>query len=55
MFERLAGILIVIGALLLVLAAWIVFPAAGVAVAGVFCIWLSLGLTRIVRNDSENH
>jgi hypothetical protein len=55
MFERLAGLLIVIGALLVVLAAWMVFPPAGVATAGVFCIWLSFGLTRMIRNDSENN
>ncbi len=55
MFERLAGLLMVIGALLIVLAAWMVFPPAGLAVGGVFCIWLSLGLTRVIRNDSETH
>jgi len=54
MFERLANILVLIGILLVVLAAWMVFPPAGVAIGGVFLILVGVGLMRITRNDRES-
>lgn len=54
MTERLANILVLIGILLIVLAAWMIFPPAGVAIGGVFSILVGVGLMRMIRNDRES-
>jgi len=51
MTEICANILVIIGIVLMVLAAWMIFPPAGIAIGGVFSILIGMGLLRVGRND----
>jgi hypothetical protein len=49
--ELVANILAVVGILLMVVAAWLIHPSAGLAVAGVSSLVLGVGIFRSVKHD----